>query len=69
VRGWAPFERWNPPPPSPQAVEAPATGLSVEEPASVAESPASATAAPRALEKEEAGLLQLEVSSTSPARP
>jgi hypothetical protein len=56
--GRAPPERWNPPPPSPQAVEAvvelvpvagaeaPATGLSVEEPASAAEAPASATVAP-----------------------
>jgi hypothetical protein len=53
-----PPERWNPPPPSPRAAEAavelapvagaeaPATGLSVEEPASATVASAGATAAP-----------------------
>jgi hypothetical protein len=48
--------------------EAPAAGSLVEVPAGTAEAPEGATEVPPALEEEEAGFLQLEVSSISPAR-
>jgi hypothetical protein len=74
-------ERWNPSPLSPRAegatvelvpmagAEAPAAGSSVEAPAGAAKAPAGVTEVPPTLEEEEAGFLQLEVSSISPYTP
>jgi hypothetical protein len=80
-RGASPPERWNPPPPSPRAAEAAVELVSVVG----AEAPSTESLVevlagprrcrwarrwrPRALEEEEAGLLQPEVSSTSSLRP
>jgi hypothetical protein len=49
--------------------EAPAAGSLVEVPAGTAEAPEGATEVPPALEEEEAGFLQLEVTSISPRTP
>jgi hypothetical protein len=74
-------ERWNPPPLSPRAAEAvvelvpttgteaSAVGLSVEVPAGPRGRGRRNRDSPQALKEEEAGLLQLEVSSVSPHAP
>jgi hypothetical protein len=49
--------------------EAPSIGPSEEAPAGAAEAPAGAMEVPPALKEEEAGFLQLEVSSISPRTP
>jgi hypothetical protein len=74
-------DKWEPAPPSPQAegaavelapeagVEPPAVEPSEEVPAGAAEAPVRTMEVPPALDEEEAGILQFEVSSVSPRAP
>jgi hypothetical protein len=73
--GQAASNRWNPPPPSPRVEEVavelvPMAGAEALATGSLVEAPACATEVPpQAFEEEEAGFLQLEVSSISPRAP